>query len=302
MSILYMSNAFIFKLNVIISILLNNRVATFTYTFTSQTSTLCNQNGSSHFLSKKRSVLSLSSFDVYEEESNPISQFGTRAYWDETYEGRGDFPMEEYSWYYGWDDIIKKIWMDTVVPNLKIADDPKSSKILIPGIGNDSIIIDLYGSGWKYITAFDYTQSAIDRQIDMMYTPDLQRSLDKRDVQLYKMDATDLNENEVITESILMDTYNNEDKVEKTWNDAFNIVFEKGTLDAIYLSSADDDERLQLAVTELTRVLQKDGIFVSCSGVIPEDLRRDVFSTNEWEWLRDGSEDLQAGCFVWKKK
>jgi len=245
----------------------------------------------------------MSNLENYEEEMDPISQFGTRLYWDETYEGRGDFPMEEYSWYYGWDDNIKKIWMETVVPNLNSSqEDPKSSKILIPGIGNDAIILDLFGSGWKFITAFDYTQSAIDRQNDLLlYTPDIRKSLEERDIELYVMDATNLNENEVIGESILLDDFDNEDKVDTKWTNKFEIVFEKGALDAIYLSSSENEERLRAAVTELRRVLQTGGIFVSCSGVVPEELRRSMFPTNEWVWLRDGSEDLQAGCFVWKK-
>lgn len=38
-------------------------------------------------------------------------------------------------------------------------------------------------------------------------------------------------------------------------------------------------------------------------GVVPEDLRRDtLFPEKDWEWIRDGSNDLQAGCFVLRKK
>ena len=31
------------------------------------------------------------------DDSEALSQFGTRAYWDDVYLGRGDFPSEEYA-------------------------------------------------------------------------------------------------------------------------------------------------------------------------------------------------------------
>jgi hypothetical protein len=33
-----------------------------------------------------------------EDDSQARSAFGTKAYWDDVYEGRGDFPKDEYSW------------------------------------------------------------------------------------------------------------------------------------------------------------------------------------------------------------
>lgn len=243
--------------------------------------------------------------DDYEQESNPQSQFGTRQYWDDTYIGRGDFPMEEYSWYYGWDDAIQKIWNNNVVPHLE-KDHAKQTQILIPGIGNDSTILDLYGSGWKHITAFDYSQYAIDRQYDLLYSPALQKEIKNRNIQLYRMDATDLKEDIIVHKSIAEDNVDDIDGMNKNgginWTEHFGIVFEKGALDAIYLSSSEDVERVTKAVSELTRVLKTNGIFVSVSGVIPEELRRELFPLEQWEWIRDGSDDLKAGCFVWKKR
>ena len=51
---------------------------------------------------------------------------------------------------------------------------------------------------------------------------------------------------------------------------------------------------------EFERVVRPGGICISCSGVVPEELRRKMF--REWVWLRDGSEDLRAGCFVFRKR
>jgi hypothetical protein len=41
---------------------------------------------------------------------------------------------------------------------------------------------------------------------------------------------------------------------------------------------------------------------MSISGVVPEDVRRTLFPVQDWDWVRDGTMDLKAGCFVWKKK
>ena len=41
---------------------------------------------------------------------------------------------------------------------------------------------------------------------------------------------------------------------------------------------------------------------MSFSGVVPEDVPRDGFDMENWEWLRDGSDDLKAGCFVLRKR
>ena len=77
------------------------------------------------------------------------------------------------------------------------------------------------------------------------------------------------------------------------------MIFEKGALDAIYLSG---DGFINMAVDELTRVIKVGGVFMSVSGVVPEELRRELFPTAKWDWLRDGSLDLKAGCFVWRRK
>ena len=36
--------------------------------------------------------------------------------------------------------------------------------------------------------------------------------------------------------------------------------------------------------------------------MVPEKVRREMFhADNGWEWIRDGSDDLKAGVFVWKR-
>jgi len=138
---------------------------------------------------------------------------------------------------------------------------------LIPGIGNDPILLDLLQNGYKELTATDYSEHAIERQLDLI---SYQYSEDA--VELLPMDARQMNEG---------------------WTASFDAIMEKGALDAIYLSG---DGNLEMTVQEFERILKPGGTLLSVSGVVPEDLRREVFSS--WKWLRDGTDDLQAGCFV----
>eukprot|EP00980_Cylindrotheca_fusiformis_P009941 scaffold2196_cov99-Cylindrotheca_fusiformis.AAC.4 len=205
----------------------------------------------------KSSTVSLHGLLVATDDDEARSEFGTKTYWDDLYQGRGDFPSLEYSWYFGWEGYgtLVKDWVS------------KDSDILIPGIGNDSILVDLLKHGYDKLTATDYSEHAIDRQIDLIsyeYSEDA--------VELKTMDARQMDEK---------------------WTNRFDTILEKGALDAIYLSG---DGNLEQAAKEFERVLKPGGMLISISGVVPEDLRRKVFQ--DWKWERDGSVDLKAGCFV----
>jgi len=214
-----------------------------------------------------------------DDDENARSDFGTKTYWDDVYLGRGDFPAEEYSWYFGW-KVIEK-YVREYIPVTKKADsddegdNEETSHILCPGIGNDSLLVDLFKGKYKKLTAFDYSEHAIERQKDLLSYQLSAKAFDTID--LHAMDARKL--------------------PNPDWNDRFDAIIEKGALDAIYLSG---DGNVELAVENLHRVLKPGGICVSVSGVVPEDLRKSIF--DKWEWLRDGSDELKAGCFVLRKK
>lgn len=199
--------------------------------------------------------------NVVNDDSEARSQFGTKEYWDELYLGRGDFPSDEYSWYFGWEGYSK--YFKEYIPD-------KSSRVLIPGIGNDPILLDLLQNGYDQLTATDYSDHAIERQLDLIsyqYSDDA--------AELRPMDAR---------------------QMDPAWTDRFDAVIEKGCLDAIYLSG---DGNLELTVEELERVVRPGGILLSISGVVPAGLRKEVFK--DWTWVRDGTDDLKAGCFILKR-
>jgi SAM-dependent methyltransferase len=202
-----------------------------------------------------------------DDDANARSQFGTKLYWDAMYEGMGDFDANEYSWYYGF-EVIKPYLLDYVTPY---------ADILIPGCGNDPLLLDLYNAGYQSLTAFDYSEGAIERQRALLeYLP--AGSNTNNNIELRVEDARSL---------------------PKEWEESYDVIVEKGALDAIYLSG---DGNFEASVQEFLRCLKVGGVCMSFSGVVPEEVRQKGFNKSDWEWLRDGSDDLKAGCFVFRKK
>jgi len=204
--------------------------------------------------------------DYENDDGEAKSQFGTKEYWDELYQGRGDFPMDEYQWYFGFEKYGK--FVQSFAPL-------KDEEVLLPGIGNDPILLDLLKKGYTKLTATDYSEFAIERQRDLLIGEFDENYVEQRPTMLRQMDAR---------------------KMPTRWTHKFDAIVEKGALDAIYLSGGGNVER---AANEFERILKPGGVLISVSGVVPLELRKEIF--RDWEWIRDGSDDLQAGCFVLKK-
>jgi SAM-dependent methyltransferase len=207
--------------------------------------------------------------DEDDDDDNALtarSSFGTKQYWDDVYSGFGDFPSDEYSWYYGYDEI--KL-------HLKLSSN-KQVPIFLPGIGNDPILLDLIQAGYQQLTAQDYSEHAIERQRELL---------------------------ERVTSSSFSGTvelsHGNVQRLPESYNQRFDVILEKGLLDAVYLSG---DGQVEKAVASLIQTLRPNGLFVSVSGVVPEVLRQELFPSDKWIWKRDGSKDLKAGCFIFQKK
>ena len=208
------------------------------------------------------------------EDAGARSQFGTKSYWDAMYDGMGDFAADEYSWYYGFE--VLKPMLEDYVPGADSKEGRAELNVLVPACGNDPLLLDLLGAGYRRMTAYDYSEGGVDRQRELLEYLPMGSDLDC--VELRVEDARNLPEE---------------------WEGSFDLVIEKGALDAIYLSG---DGNFEQSAEELARVVKAGGICISASGVVPAELRREGFGEDEWEWLRDGADDLKAGCFVLRRK
>lgn len=231
------------------------------------------------------------SIEYNNDDADAKSQFGTKEYWDDQYQGRGDFPMDEYQWYYGFERYGK--FVQSYAPS-------KDEEILIPGIGNDPILLDLLQKGYTKLTATDYSEFAIDRQKDFLsfqrypFSTDLDTKEDETLTEQFDINDDKIadSEQQRRTKLLQMDAR----KMPSQWDKKFDAIVEKGTLDAIYLSG---DGNVELAAKEFERTLKPGGILITMSCIVPVDLRKEIF--RDWAWIRDGSDDLDAGCFVLEK-
>ena len=79
----------------------------------------------------------------------PDNDFGRMTYWDETYAKESEF-----SWYAGWHEELEPFFVE-LVPST-------SAEILIPGIGNDGCIRDMFDDGYTHLSAFDYAPEGVE--------------------------------------------------------------------------------------------------------------------------------------------
>ena len=233
------------------------------------------------------------SFEYTYDDADATSQFGTKEYWDDQYQGRGDFPMDEYQWYFGFERYGE--FLQTYAPSM-------DEEILIPGIGNDPILLYLLQKGYAKLTATDYSEYAIERQIDLLsherypYSTEIDGTSEKQLTETIDGDddSDAGNEEQQPRPTTLLQMDAREMPVQ--WAGRFDTIVEKGTLDAIFLSGDGNAER---AAKEFRRILKPGGIYINMSCVVPVEVRKEIF--RDWTWIRDGSEDLDAGCFIFQK-
>ena len=205
-------------------------------------------------------------------------KYGSKAYWDGMYSGTGTaaadgLPSDSYSWYCGWREV--EPFFRELVPD-------ESVRLLVPGVGNDAAIVDMYDAGYATMTAFDYSAAAVERAVEL-FGPD------RAGATLLCADATDLPFGAA----------------------SFDACFDKGTLDAIGIAGS---EALAAAAGQLWRALVPGGVVVSVSRALEPEAIRAAFDGSDgrrWEELRDGglhiaeggevSTDLAAGLYAWRR-
>ncbi|KAL7510497.1 hypothetical protein ACHAXN_007466 [Cyclotella atomus] len=218
----------------------------------------------------------------------PDNQYGRMIFWDESYrqaldlsDGTADSTV--FSWYCGWHDL--QPFFSELIPN-------KDSRIMVPGIGNDGSINGMFDHGYHHLSVFDYAPEGVEcaRRI-MGYR--IQSIDDLRVADCRNMPYDSL---------------------------SFDAVFDKGTLDSIYLSGGDDKalarKHLNMAVSELARTLVPGGIVFSVNAACTNAIQKAFDQSNDanetmWQQLRDGtlymtedgytSNNVDATILVWKK-
>ena len=233
----------------------------------------------------------------------PDNQFGRMTYWDESYrqsqgENQHDSSKQHnakdadvtstdttFSWYCGWEDELEPFFSELV----QLENNPS---ILVPGIGNDACIRDMFDSGYRHLSAFDYAPEGVECA-KRMFGPERLSLMDD----LRVADARDL-----------------------PYADAkFDAVLDKGTLDSIYLSGGNDKDlartHLGMAVSEMARLVKVGGIVFSVTAACVDAIQRSFDESNEnlgcWRQLRDGSlhmtddgytsNNVDATMLVWER-
>ena len=210
---------------------------------------------------------------------------------------------ESFSWYSGWSEI-SPFFQELVPPSRpestskgisKELNKMVSNKILIPGIGNDASMVEMYDSGYTQMYAFDYAPEGIECARTLFGPTRIRCDKEPKmsGVDLRVADARELPYDE----------------------DYFDAVLEKGTLDAIFLSGGKDKELaakyLAMTVSEFSRVVKKGGIVFSvtaaCAGAVKEAFEND----GRWITLRNGdfyvtedgyaSNNVDASIFAWER-
>lgn len=185
--------------------------------------------------------------------------FGRLEFWDDGYRDGA----EQFSWYCGWDDLAP-FW-EELVPD-------RQCRCLLPGVGSDRAMVDMFDAGWERLAAFDYAPSGVERAAALFGS---------RRVELRVADARSL----------------------PYASASFGAALDKGTLDAVYLSGGSDaagrTRELESAVGELARVLAPGGVVLSVSAAAAEHVAaafgRDAAT---WQQLHDGGLWITAGGYA----
>jgi SAM-dependent methyltransferase len=282
--------------------------------------------------------------DLY-EPSESEATFGRQSYWDDTYrrrrergtsnsndndnndngfsgEGNGDDNNKAFAWYSTWDDI-EPFWEELVPMKVSTSDDDTDlTKILVAGVGNDPCVVSMYDAGWTHIQAYDYAPEGVALARELLGPHRLLATTTTPEEGNQGTNGTGTAVVQVADARNLRPHYG---------DGQFDAIFEKGTLDAIYLSggtgmgsdNSDSDNassakerklvQLQLSIDEMHRVLKPGGIVLSITSVAIDPIYTLFEASNDWTLVRDSrdvyvtdsgfaSNNVDATMFAWKKK
>lgn len=192
------------------------------------------------------------------------SKFGRQDYWNQFYEEQQE--EGSFSWYSNWNEL--EPFCREILGEPYNDQKEEQRHVLVPGVGNDALLKDMYDSGYKHITAFDYAAAGVECQKQLLGSR-------LSNINLVVADARNL----------------------PFSNSSFDSVIDKGTLDAIYLSGGNDkvlgQKHLNMAVSELARVLKPNGIVLSisaaCVDAVQSSFQESINTDYAWKQICDGS-------------
>jgi len=167
------------------------------------------------------------------------SRFAAADYWEERYSKQ----QKPYDWYGTWDSpksvtIKRHVQLHLPAPSAAV-------RLLNIGCGSSRLAEELSSDGFGNITNVDISKSVVEKMA--------KKFEGRAGVRFQQMDIT---------------------KMEFT-SGSFDVVFDKGTLDALYTGAS---ESVQVAVAEVFRVLAPGGTFVSMSFGLPKS-RKELNTT-----------------------
>lgn len=255
------------------------------------------------------SILTWSTLSATAKPQRP--QFGTRQYWETTYTDAA--PSSSFSWYSTWSDL--EPFVQELLPN-KDATTANATRILLPGVGNDPLLGDLYRAGFTRLDAFDYSAAGVAcaERLLLQVQNETASSADDNDgtrrnhtVRIVEADARNLS-------------------AVYPGNEAFGLILDKGTLDCIYIAGGTHtgtenehrgNEYLDQALAEFARLTEPGGVIVSvtaaCVDAVMAAFQRVLgTSSDEWEELRNGdfyitedgytSNNIDGTLLAWRRK
>lgn len=197
------------------------------------------------------------------------SNFGRRDYWNSVNE-----TQDAFSWYSSWQEL--EPFVNEAIPL-------QQHHVLIPGMGNDGAIVDMYDAGYQNMTAFDYAPAGVTCARKLLTSERIREGNNSavKGVTLLVADARNL----------------------AFADNTFDAVLDKGTLDAIYLSGGRDKElaakHLNMAVSELGRVVVEDGVVFSISAACVDAVQHAFQScSSDWKQIRDGTPFITEDGFA----
>lgn len=182
----------------------------------------------------------------YETGATPDrKRFSDHEYWEERYAAAD----KDYDWYGTWNSqsaVRLKSYVQHLLP------EPQGRSVLNLGCGNSRMAEELHLDGWPSVVSVDISQAVIDQMS--------RRFAGREGLEFRRMDAT----------SLLFESAR------------FDVVLEKGTLDAMYTGGA---AAVGASVAEVFRVLRPGGVFVSMTFGAPGS-RKELNLSSAPSWGR----------------